>query len=83
MITDNCLYNYEKWPEIAVYENCRNQKTYIIENTTKADFDLYEEQILKAGALKKQSSCICRNYAATFELHHMFTTQKMTTEPIS
>ena len=71
MITDNCLYNYEKWPEIAVYENCRNQKTYIIENTTKADFDLYEEQILKAGALKKQSSCICRNYAATFELHHM------------
>lgn len=71
MITDNCLYNYEKWPEVAVYENCRNQKTYIIENTTKADFDLYEEQILKAGALKKQSSCICRNYAATFELHHM------------
>lgn len=62
------LYNYSDRAGIAAYENCRNQTTYIIENTTKTDFNLYEEQILQAGALKKQSACLCRNTAAMFVL---------------
>ncbi len=65
------LYNYSDFSDISVYENCRNQKTYIMEDTTREDFYVYKENILQAGASQVQSSCIGQNNAATFAFPNM------------
>jgi beta-lactamase superfamily II metal-dependent hydrolase len=75
---NDILFNYSGFADISVLENCRNQKTYIVENTARSDLRIYEDLILQAGAEKVQSSCVGQNDAVTFtykgeEIHVYYT----------